>query len=74
MHTHATRQSKPNLHNPNLHNPVYITYVILSVSSQSCKTALVTKLVMVFEWLELDFYQLVPNRNNFVLRTKVTNQ
>ena len=37
-------------------DPVYITYTILSVSSQSCKTALFTKLVMVSEWLEPDFY------------------
>ena len=32
----------------------YITYIILSVSSQTCETALFTKLVMVFE---LGFYQ-----------------
>ena len=62
MHTHATRQSMPNLH-----NSVYITYL---------RAALFTELVMVFEWLELDFYQLVPNHNNFVLLhmgTKITN-
>ena len=35
--------------------------------------ALFMKLVMVFEWFELDFYQLVPNHNDFVLDTKVAN-
>ena len=37
--------------------PIYNTYIILPVSSKSCKVALSMKLVMVFEWLELYFYK-----------------
>ena len=66
MHPHAQGRASQTYF-----NPVYInTYIILSVSSQSWKTALFTKSVMVFEWLKLAFYQLVPH-HNFVLNSVV---